>query len=77
MLLLILYGNIKTYNMGITLEVYKNKIKRIIKEILTQNPELTEIFDSSPFKTDFKFNEDLDSIYTDTFLDPQGNKIKI
>ena len=41
------------------------------------NPELTEIFDSSPFKTDFKFNEDLDSIYTDTFLDPQGNKIKI
>lgn len=63
--------------MGITLEIYKKKIKRIIREILDQNPELTEIFDSLPFKTDFKFNDDIDNIYTDTFLDPQENKIKI
>lgn len=63
--------------MGITLEIYKKKIKRIIKEILDQNPELTEIFDSLPFKTNFEFEEDTDSIHTDAFLDPQGNKIKI
>jgi len=44
--------------MGITLEIYKKKIKRIIREILDQNPELTEIFDSLPFKTDFKFNDE-------------------
>ena len=60
-----------------TLEVYKRRIKRIIGEILEQNPDLTEIFDSSPFKTDFKFKEDIDDIHTDTFLDPQKNNIKI
>jgi hypothetical protein len=63
--------------MGMTLEVYKRRIKRIIQEVLEQNPNLIEIFDSPPFKTNFEFKEDIDSIYTDVFLDPQQNKIKI
>lgn len=63
--------------MGVTLEVYKKRIKRIIKEILEQNPNLNEIFDSPPFKTNFDFKENIDAFYTDEFLDPQQNKIKI
>ena len=63
--------------MGITLEIYKRRIKRIIKEILDKNLDLIEIFDSHPFKTNFKFEENNDHIYVNTFLDPQNNKIKI
>lgn len=63
--------------MGVTLEVYKKRIKRIIKEILEQNPNLNEIFDSPPFKTNFDFKENIDAFYIDEFLDPQQNKIKI
>ncbi len=63
--------------MGMTLELYKKRIKRIIKEILEQDPSLNEIFDSPPFKTNFDFKENIDAIYVDEFLDPQQNKIKI
>jgi len=63
--------------MGITLELYKKRIKRIISEILEQNIDLKEIFDSPPFKTNFEFKEDQDYIYVSDFLDPQQNKIKI
>mgnify|MGYP007090477626 CR=1 FL=1 len=35
--------------MGMTLGIYKKRIKRIIKEILEQDSNLNEIFDSSPF----------------------------
>lgn len=62
--------------MGMTLGIYKKRIKRIIKEILEQDSNLNEIFDSSPFKTEFNFKENVDEIY-DEFLDPQQNKIKI
>ena len=62
--------------MGVTLGIYKKRIKRTIKEILEQDPNLNEIFDSSPFKTEFNFKENVDEIY-DEFLDPQQNKIKI
>lgn len=60
-----------------TLEIYKKKIKTLIKEILEQNPELNEIFDSPPFRTEFDFKENQDEVYIDTFLDPKNNKIKI
>jgi len=60
-----------------TLEIYKRKIKTLIKEILEHNPELNEIFDSPPFKTEFDFKENQDEVYVDTFLDPKNNKIKI
>jgi hypothetical protein len=63
--------------MGITLGVYKKRIKRIIKEILEQDPNLNEIFDSPPFKADFNFKENIDEVYVDDFLDPKNNKIKI
>lgn len=62
--------------MGITLEMYKKRIRTIIKEILEQNPKLNEMFDSSPFKTNFDFKENTDEIY-DEFLDPYKNKIKV
>lgn len=63
--------------MGMTLEIYKKRLKNIIKEILENDPILTELFDTPPFKTDFDFKENSDEVYVDTFLDPQKNKIKI
>tara|TARA_R110000868_G_scaffold20617_1_gene87028 strand:- start:188 stop:700 length:513 start_codon:yes stop_codon:yes gene_type:complete len=61
--------------MGITLDIYKRKIKRIIKEVLNKNLDLVEIFDSPPLKTDFKFEEDPEEIFT-KFEDLKNNKIK-
>jgi hypothetical protein len=62
--------------MGVTLEVYKKRIKRIIKEVLEKNPELNEIFDSPPFKTSFDFEENSDEIYT-RFQDLKNNKVNV
>lgn len=62
--------------MGITLELYKQKIRELIKEVI-EKENLKELFDSPPFKTNFDFKENSSEIYVDTFLDPQKNKIKI
>ena len=42
--------------MGVTLNLYKNKIKRIVRDILVEN-QLHELFDSPPFQTSFNFGE--------------------
>lgn len=57
--------------MGASLKSYKNYIKGIIQEVLT------EIFDSPPLKTTFKFTDDGNSIYTEDFNDDQGNIIRV
>jgi hypothetical protein len=38
---------------------------------------LMEIFDSQPFKTEFTFSEDGDTITTENFLDKYGNRIRV
>lgn len=63
--------------MGVTLDVYKKKIKSIIKEILEKDSTLNELFETPPFKHNFTFKENTDEIYIDNFEDPQNNKIKI
>lgn len=63
--------------MGMNLEIYKKRIKNIIKEILEKDKSLNELFETPPFKTDFNFKENSNEIYIDNFLDPQNNKIKI
>ena len=50
-------------------------IKFIIKEIIKDN--LTEIFDTPPFKSTFNFVEEEGLVYVPEFEDPQGNTIKI
>ena len=62
--------------MGVALDIYKRKIKRILKEILNQNLDLVEIFDSPPFKTNFEFEEDPEEIFT-KFEDLKNNKIRV
>jgi len=62
--------------MGITLEIYKQKIRKLIKEVI-EKENLKELFDTPPFKTSFDFKENSNEIYVDAFPDPQQNKIKI
>jgi len=52
-----------------------NHIKFTIKEILKEN--LTEIFETPPFKSTFNFVEEEGLVYVPEFEDPQGNTIKI
>jgi hypothetical protein len=61
--------------MGVTLNLYKNKIKRIVRDILVEN-QLHELFDSPPFQTSFNFGENNDEVYTN-FEDFQQNKVKV
>ena len=52
-----------------------NHIKFTIKEIIKEN--LTEIFETPPFKSTFNFVEEEGLVYVPEFEDPQGNTIKI
>ena len=50
-------------------------IKYVVREILKEN--LTEIFETPPFKTNFNFKEEEGLLYVPDFKDPKGNNIKI
>jgi hypothetical protein len=63
--------------MGVSLNIYKNKIRNIILEVVKNNSRLNELFESPPFKSNFDFNEDSTTIYVNPFQDIQGNSIKI
>lgn len=61
--------------MGVTLNVYKNKIQRIINETLEEK-NINELFDTLPFKNKFNFEENNDEIYS-KFQDPSNNQIRV
>ena len=56
---------------------YKQVLRQIIKEEIQKYPYLKEIFDSSPFKTQFNFINSGNEIKCETFNDNQGNKIQV
>jgi hypothetical protein len=56
---------------------YKQILKKIIKEEIIKYPHLKEIFDSSPFKTQFNFSDNGGGFESEIFKDKQGNLIQI
>jgi hypothetical protein len=56
---------------------YKNSLKQIIKEEIQNQLFLQEIFDSSPFKTEFTFFNSGYEIKCEVFKDSQGNNIQV
>jgi len=56
---------------------YKNSLRQIIREEIQKQPYLQEIFDSSPFKTEFIFVEENDRIKCEPFQDNQQNSIQV
>lgn len=56
---------------------YKQVLRQIIKEEIQKYPYLKEIFDSSPFKTQFNFQDTGYEIKSELFEDNQENKIQV
>jgi hypothetical protein len=56
---------------------YKNSLKQIIKEEILKHSYLQEIFDSSPFKTQFNFYDTEYEIKCESFQDFQKNNIQV
>jgi len=56
---------------------YKNSLKQTIKEEIQNQFFLQEIFDSSPFKTEFTFFNSGYEIKCGVFKDNQGNNIQV
>ena len=56
---------------------YKQTLKQIIKEEIHKFPFLKEIFDSSPFKTEFEFINSEGDIRCKSFQDNQQNSIQV
>jgi hypothetical protein len=56
---------------------YKNSLKQIIKEEIQKQLSLQEIFDSSPFKTEFVFFDSGYEIQSESFKDNQENNIQV
>lgn len=56
---------------------YKQVLKQIIKEEILKCSHLQEIFDSSPFKTQFDFQDDGYKVKSEYFKDNQENNIQV
>jgi hypothetical protein len=56
---------------------YKDSLRQTIKEEIQNQLFLQEIFDSSPFKTEFIFFDYGYEIKCETFKDNQGNNIQV
>jgi hypothetical protein len=56
---------------------YKQVLRQIIKEEILKHSYLQEIFDSSPFKTQFNFQDDGYEIKSEYFKDSQENDIQV
>jgi hypothetical protein len=56
---------------------YKNSLKQVIKEEIQKQLSLQEIFDSSPFKTEFIFFDSGYEIKCEPFKDNQENNIQV
>ena len=56
---------------------YKNSLRQTIKEEIQKQLFLQEIFDSSPFKTEFTFFDSGYEIKCNPFKDNQGNNIQV
>ena len=56
---------------------YKDSLRQTIKEEIQKQLFLQEIFDSSPFKTEFTFFDSGHEIKCESFKDNQGNNIQI
>jgi hypothetical protein len=56
---------------------YKNSLRQTVKEEIQKQLFLQEIFDSSPFKTEFVFFDSEYGIKSESFKDNQGNNIQV
>jgi len=56
---------------------YKQVLREIIKEEVLKYSHLKEIFDSSPFKVKFNFQDDGYGVKSEFFEDNQGNIIQV
>jgi len=62
--------------MGLTFKIYKRLLKENHKPSLLELVD--EVFDSSPFRSDFSFIGELgEDISTSTFEDPKGNTLDV
>lgn len=56
---------------------YRGILKQIIKEEVLKHPNLQEIFDSSPFHSNFKFLKSEYGVKSEDFKDGQENRIQV